>query len=148
MKACDSIVHIFTDGSCSGNPGPGGWGAILRYGNEEKEISGCEKDSTNNRMEMMAAIAAIEMLKRPCRVILTTDSTYLIKGMTEWLPGWIRQGWVNSRKEPVKNRDLWERLLRSSSRHSIEWQFIKGHRGHPENERCDRLARDAIQACL
>jgi len=140
-------VEIFTDGACSGNPGPGGYGAILRYGGNSKEISGCEKDTTNNRMEMMAAIAALGELKRPCRVILTTDSTYLVKGATVWLPGWIRRDWVNSRKEPVKNKDLWERIIDLSKRHTITWKFIRGHSGHPENERCDQLAREAIKNC-
>lgn len=148
MAYKDSVVEIFTDGACSGNPGPGGYGAILRYSGTEKEISGCEKETTNNRMEMMAAIAALSQLKRRCKVNLTTDSTYLVNGMTLWLPGWISRNWVNSQKEPVKNKDLWEQLLKLSGRHSIEWNFIRGHRGHPENERCDRLARDAIKACL
>lgn len=148
MASNDSIVEVFTDGACSGNPGPGGWGAILRYGDREIELSGCEKETTNNRMEMTAAIAALDRLKRPCRVILTTDSTYLVKGMISWLPGWVKNNWVNSRKEPVKNKDLWERLMELSGRHRIEWKFIKGHNGHLENERCDRLARDAIVECV
>jgi ribonuclease HI len=147
MAFSSSLVEIYTDGACSGNPGPGGYGAILRYGGKEKEISGCEKQTTNNRMEMMAAIAALKCLKRPCRVVLTTDSSYLVKGMTEWVPGWIRRNWLNSQKEPVKNKDLWEQLCELGKQHAIQWKHIRGHRGHPENERCDRLARDAIKDC-
>jgi ribonuclease HI len=140
-------VEIFTDGACKGNPGPGGYGAILRSGGKEKEISGCERETTNNRMEMTAAIAALKCLKQPCRVVLTTDSIYLVKGMTEWLPGWIRSGWINSRKEPVKNKKLWQQLLELGKLHKIQWKHVRGHRGHPENERCDRLAREAIKGC-
>jgi ribonuclease HI len=140
-------VEIFTDGSCKGNPGPGGYGAILRFGKREKEISGCEANTTNNRMEMRAAIEALKCLKKPCSVILTTDSNYLVKGMTQWLPGWLRRNWVNSEKEPVKNKDLWQELLELSTRHKIQWKHVRGHRGHPENERCDQLARGAIKGC-
>ncbi|HEX9023850.1 MAG TPA: ribonuclease HI [Geobacteraceae bacterium] len=143
--ASQGVVHIFCDGACSGNPGVGGFGCILRFGGHEKELSGAEGDTTNNRMEMTAAITALESLKRPCRVELTTDSQYLVKGMNEWLPGWIRKGWVNSKKEPVLNRDLWERLLALSRQHRIKWSWIKGHAGHAENERCDELARQAIE---
>jgi ribonuclease HI len=143
-----STIEIFCDGACSGNPGPGGFGAILRSGQHEKEISGAERDTTNNRMEMTAAITALEALKRPSRAVLTTDSQYLVKGMNEWLAGWIRRGWVNSKKEPVMNRDLWERLDSLSKVHSVEWRWIKGHSGHPENERCDELARAAIVELL
>ena len=138
-------VNIFCDGACSGNPGVGGFGCILRYGGHEKELSGADGDTTNNRMEMTAAITALESLKRPCRVHLTTDSQYLVKGMTEWLPGWIRKRWINSKKEPVMNRDLWERLMALSNIHRIEWGWVRGHAGHPENERCDELARKAIE---
>jgi ribonuclease HI len=138
-------VAIFCDGACSGNPGVGGFGSILRSGSHEKEISGSAAETTNNRMEMTAAITALESLKRPCRVILTTDSQYLVKGMTEWLPGWIRKNWINSKKEPVLNRDLWERLLALSKIHNIQWAWVRGHAGHPENERCDELARKAIE---
>ncbi len=141
----EAVVDIFCDGACSGNPGVGGWGCVLRYCGREKELSGAAADTTNNRMEMTAAITALESLKRPCRVRLTTDSQYLVKGMTEWLPGWIRKGWVNSKKEPVLNRDLWERLLALSRQHRISWNWIRGHAGHPENERCDELARAAIE---
>ncbi|HDR16921.1 MAG TPA: ribonuclease HI [Desulfobacteraceae bacterium] len=147
MTSKYSTVEIFTDGACKGNPGPGGYGAILKYGSKEKEISGCEKQTTNNRMEMMAAIAALKCLKRPCSVVLTTDSTYLVKGMTLWLPGWIRGNWINSQKEPVKNKDLWEQLIELSKHHKIQWKHVRGHRGHPENERCDQLARKAISGC-
>ena len=138
-------VEIFCDGACSGNPGPGGYGAILRYSGHEKELSGGERETTNNRMELGGAIAALESLKRPCRVVLTTDSQYLVKGMTEWLAGWVKKGWINSRKEPVLNRDLWERLLALANVHSIEWVWVRGHDGHPENERCDELARLALE---
>jgi ribonuclease HI len=138
-------VEIYCDGACSGNPGVGGWGAILRYGKVEKELSGGEPETTNNRMEMTAAIRALENLNRPCRVIVTTDSQYLVKGMTEWLHGWVRKNWINSKKEPVLNRDLWERLVSLASVHEIEWRWVRGHAGHPENERCDELARMAIE---
>jgi ribonuclease HI len=139
------VVEIFCDGACSGNPGVGGFGSILRYGVSEKEISGAAGETTNNRMEMTAAITALESLKRPCSVKLTTDSQYLVKGMTEWLPGWVRKRWINSKKEPVLNRDLWERLLELSKVHSIQWLWVRGHAGHAENERCDELARKAIE---
>uniref|UniRef100_C6E6H7 Ribonuclease H n=1 Tax=Geobacter sp. (strain M21) TaxID=443144 RepID=C6E6H7_GEOSM len=139
-------VEIFCDGACSGNPGVGGYGSILRCGETVKEISGADGDTTNNRMEMSAAIAALEALKRPCQVVVTTDSQYLAKGMTEWLSGWVKRGWVNSKKEPVLNRDLWERLLELSKVHQIRWVWVRGHNGHVENERCDELARAAIDS--
>jgi ribonuclease HI len=138
-------VEIFCDGACSGNPGVGGWGSVLRYGDKEKELSGAEEVTTNNRMELSAAIMALESLKRPCSVALTTDSQYLAKGMTEWIDGWVKKGWLNSKKEPVLNRDLWERLLVLANTHSIEWLWVRGHNGHLENERCDELARRAIE---
>lgn len=138
-------IEIFCDGACSGNPGPGGFGAILRAAGKVKELSGGDPATTNNRMEMTAAITALEALHRPCRVSVTTDSQYLVKGMNEWLAGWIRKGWVNSKKEPVLNRDLWERLDSLAKIHDIEWRWIKGHAGHAENERCDELARMAIR---
>jgi ribonuclease HI len=138
-------VEIFCDGACSGNPGPGGYGAILRYGGHEKELSGAAGETTNNRMELTGAICALESLNRPCRVVLTTDSQYLAKGMTEWLDGWVKKGWKNSKKEPVLNRDLWERLLELAKIHRIEWVWVRGHDGHTENERCDELARKAIE---
>lgn len=137
-------VEIFCDGACSGNPGPGGYGAILRCGRHEKEISGGAKDTTNNRMELSAAIEALRLLTRPCRVTITTDSQYLVKGMTEWITGWQRKGWRNSKKEPVVNRDLWELLLELTQPHSVQWKWVRGHAGHAENERCDRLAREGI----
>jgi ribonuclease HI len=133
-------VEIFTDGACSGNPGPGGWGAILRAKGKEKELSGSEKQTTNNRMELMAVIAALEALKRPCRVTITTDSQYVMKGMTEWLPGWKAKGWKTAAKKPVKNAELWQRLEQAVSPHQVDWQWVRGHDGHEENERADRLA--------
>ncbi len=141
------IVEIYTDGACSGNPGPGGYGSLLRYGDVTKEISGCESNTTNNRMEMMAVIEALRQLKRPCRITLYTDSTYVMRGMTEWVSGWIRRNWVNSQKKPVVNRDLWEKMLDLSKPHQIEWKWVRGHMGHPENERCDLLARNALKKC-
>jgi ribonuclease HI len=138
------VVEIFCDGACSGNPGPGGWGTILRSGGNEKELSGGEKATTNNRMELTAAIEGLSALKRPCTVILTTDSQYLVKGMTEWMKGWLKRGWINSKREPVVNRDLWERLNEQVKVHTVEWRWVRGHDGHAENERCDELARGAI----
>jgi len=143
-----TTIEIFCDGACSGNPGPGGFGAILRSGKLEKELSGAEFDTTNNRMELTGAITALEALKRPSRAVLTTDSQYLVKGMNEWLSGWIRRGWINSKKDPVLNRDLWERLDSLSKIHTVEWKWVRGHSGHPENERCDELARAAITELL
>jgi len=140
------VVEIFCDGACSGNPGPGGYAAILRYNGREKEISGSEGHTTNNRMELTAAIEAFRSLTRPCRVAITTDSQYLVKGITEWIHGWQRKGWQNSKKEPVLNRDLWEELLRLTAQHSITWHWVRGHAGHAENERCDSLAREALSA--
>jgi len=139
-------VDIFTDGACSGNPGPGGWGAILRYNGVEKELSGAEFETTNNRMEMMAAIAALEALKRPTRVRLHTDSTYLKDGITKWIHAWKARGWKTASKKPVKNQDLWRRLEEALGPHQVEWFWVKGHAGHPENERADELARNAIGA--
>lgn len=144
-KNNENIVEIFADGACSGNPGLGGYGAILKYGREIKEISGYEYETTNNRMEMTAVIKALELLKRPCKIRIFTDSNYVVKGMTEWVTGWIKRNWLNSRKKPVLNKDLWERLLKLSQSHQIEWKWIRGHHGHPENERCDQLARNAIK---
>ena len=137
-------VEIFTDGACSGNPGPGGWGAILRYKSTEKELSGGEPLTTNNRMELMAAIIALETLNRPSTVRLSTDSVYVRDGITKWLPNWKRNGWKTAAKKPVKNDDLWQRLDIAQAPHSIQWIWIKGHAGHIENERCDELARAAI----
>ncbi len=137
-------VEIFCDGACSGNPGPGGYGALLRYAGRVRELSGGASDTTNNRMEMTAALEALRLLTRPCRVLITTDSQYLVKGMTEWIFGWQKNGWRNSKKEPVLNKDLWELLLELSKGHSVKWHWVKGHAGHPENERCDQLAREGI----
>jgi ribonuclease HI len=144
VKPETTAVEIFCDGACSGNPGPGGYGAILRCGGREKEISGCAPDTTNNRMELTAVIEALRQLTRPCSVTVTTDSQYVVKGMTEWIAGWQRNGWRNSKKEAVLNRDLWETLLEASRQHSISWKWVRGHDGHAENERCDCLARDAL----
>jgi ribonuclease HI len=139
-----SLVHIYTDGACSGNPGPGGWGAILRYGAIEKELSGWSGHTTNNRMEMLAAIRALEGLKRPCEVILTTDSQYLRQGITSWLANWKRRGWRTTDRKPVKNKDLWQHLDSLCGRHQVSWDWVRGHDGHLENERADELAREAI----
>ncbi|MEM8590224.1 MAG: ribonuclease HI [Pseudomonadota bacterium] len=140
----DIVVEIFTDGACSGNPGPGGWGAILRWKGHEKELNGGEPETTNNRMELMAAISALESLKRPMRVVLTTDSAYVKNGITQWLAGWRANGWRTAAKKPVKNVDLWQRLEQAIGKHRIDWRWVKGHAGHAENERADALARQAI----
>jgi ribonuclease HI len=139
-------VEIFSDGACRGNPGPGGWGALLRYKGREKLLSGGEAHTTNNRMEMMAAIQALESLRRPCKVRVTTDSQYLHKGITEWLARWKRSGWKTADKKPVKNADLWQRLDQALAGHKVEWHWVRGHSGHPENERADQLATQAIDA--
>ncbi|MCL4477266.1 MAG: ribonuclease HI [Nitrospirae bacterium] len=141
------FVEIYADGACSGNPGVGGYGAILRSGGREKELSGCEEMTTNNRMELRGVISALEALKKPCRVRIITDSNYVVKGMKEWINEWRRKNWKTTQKKDVLNRDLWERLLKVSEPHEIEWTWIKGHDGHPENERCDRLAREEIKKC-
>ena len=137
-------VDIFTDGACRGNPGPGGWAAILRYRDVEKELSGYDPDTTNNRMEMMAAIAGLEALKRPCRVRLYSDSQYLRDGITKWIHDWKRRGWRTAEKQPVKNIDLWQRLEAATARHVVDWQWVRGHAGHVENERADAIARARI----
>jgi ribonuclease HI len=137
-------VDVFTDGACSGNPGPGGWGAILRFGKVEKELAGFENPTTNNRMEMMAAIAALEALKRPCRVRIHTDSIYLRDGITKFIHAWRRNNWKTADKKPVKNIDLWERLTVAMKPHDVAWFWVKGHAGHPENERADVLARSGV----
>jgi ribonuclease HI len=139
-------VEIFTDGACKGNPGPGGWGVLLRMGRHEKELSGGEPETTNNRMEMTAVLMALQALTAPCEAVIHTDSRYVIDGMTKWIFGWQKRGWVNASKEPVKNRDLWEQLVAAAARHRISWQWVKGHDGHPENERVDQLASLAAQA--
>ncbi len=137
-------VEIFTDGACSGNPGPGGWGAILRWNGHEKELSGGESETTNNRMELMAAIAALEALSKSCTVDLYTDSTYLRDGVQQWLAGWKAKGWKTAGKKPVKNQDLWERIDSLIQTHNVRFHWVKGHAGHPENERADKLAVEAI----
>ena len=137
-------IEIFTDGACSGNPGPGGWGAILRWTGHEKELSGGERATTNNRMELMAAIRALEALKAPSVVTLHTDSKYVMDGLTKWLPKWKRNGWKTADKKPVKNDDLWRALEDACSRHDVKWRWVRGHDGHLENERADALARGAI----
>jgi ribonuclease HI len=140
-----SEVEVFTDGACLGNPGPGGWGALLRQGSKERELSGAEAHTTNNRMELMAAIAALEALRRRCEVVLTTDSQYVMRGVEEWMPRWIAKGWRTASGEPVKNRDLWERLAAAVAGHSVRWKWVRGHAGHVENERVDALARAAAE---
>ena len=141
-------VEIYTDGACRGNPGPGGWGVLLRYDGREKTLKGGQLNTTNNRMEMMAAISALEALKRRCDVILTTDSKYLKDGISRWLPNWKKRGWKTVNREPVKNEDLWRRLDYLAAKHNIDWRWVKGHRGHTENERADRLANEAIDELM
>ena len=138
-------VEVFTDGACSGNPGPGGWACILRFNGDSKEMFGSEPQTTNNRMELMAAISALEALKVPCKVTLTTDSEYVKNGITKWIHGWKRNGWKTAAKKPVKNAELWQELDELSRRHEIKWHWIKGHAGHPENERADELAREGMK---
>ncbi|MCE5243064.1 MAG: ribonuclease HI [Desulfobacteraceae bacterium] len=139
-------VEIFTDGACSGNPGPGGWGVVLRQGELETELSGFEARTTNNRMELTAVVEALRKLDdTACKIVITTDSRYLKDGITTWIKTWKRNGWRTSSREPVKNRDLWEAIDSAARQHQIEWRWVRGHRGHPENERCDELARDAIR---
>ena len=138
------IVEIFTDGACRGNPGPGGWGALLRYGDNEKHLYGGELDTTNNRMELMAAISALESITRPCMISLTTDSVYVKNGITEWMKKWKRNGWKTANKKPVKNIDLWQRLDDAITSHEVEWHWVKGHSGHAENELADTLANKGI----
>ena len=137
-------VEIFTDGACKGNPGPGGWGVLLRYGTAEKELFGGEKTTTNNRMELMAAIQGLASLNESCKVVLTTDSQYVRQGITQWIHGWKKKGWRNSAKQPVKNADLWQQLDKETERHTIEWHWVKGHSGHQENEIADQLANRGI----
>ncbi len=139
-------VEIFTDGACKGNPGPGGWGAVIRTGSHEKEINGGEPMTTNNRMELLAAIRGLEALKRPCRVALYTDSIYVRDGITKWIHGWQRNGWRTAGRKPVKNAELWQELVAAASPHEIEWHWVKGHAGHAENERADRLACDEAES--
>jgi ribonuclease HI len=139
-------VQLFTDGACSGNPGPGGWAAILKFNEHRKEIYGSEAETTNNRMELMAAIEGLRLLKEPCAVDITTDSEYVLKGITEWLPGWKRNNWKTAAKKPVKNQDLWQALDEQVNRHQVKWTWTKGHADHPENNRCDELAVAAAKA--
>ena len=141
-------VEAWTDGACRGNPGPGGWGVLLRYKGKEKTLYGAERETTNNRMELMAAIQALESLTRQCKVQLTTDSQYVQKGITEWLPNWKRRGWKTAAKKPVKNVDLWQRLDKAVAEHHVEWHWVRGHSGHPENELADTLANQAIDELL
>jgi ribonuclease HI len=142
----DAVVEVHTDGACSGNPGPGGWGAVLSWRGHTRELSGFDPATTNNRMELTAAIEALESLKRPMRVRMVTDSDYLRKGITAWLHAWKARGWLTADRKPVKNQDLWQRLDAAGRQHRIEWSWVKGHAGHPENERADALARAAIRA--
>ncbi len=142
------MVEIFTDGACRGNPGPGGWGVLLRYNRKEKKLYGGEPNTTNNRMELLAAIKGLEALKRPCAVRLTTDSQYVKNGLTEWLPNWKQRGWKTAAKKPVKNADLWQRLEAAVDRHDVEWQWVRGHSGHAENEIVDQLANQGIDELL
>ncbi|MFZ2288509.1 MAG: ribonuclease HI [Halopseudomonas yangmingensis] len=142
------MIEIFTDGACKGNPGPGGWGVLLRTGEHEKTLHGGEPDTTNNRMELMAAIMGLAALKRPCSVRLTTDSQYVMKGMQEWLPNWKKRGWKTASKQPVKNADLWQQLDEQVSRHQVEWRWVRGHTGHPDNERADQLANLGVEEVL
>ena len=142
----DAEVLMWTDGACSGNPGPGGWGALLRFGAHEKTLSGGEPETTNNRMEMQAVIEGLNALRRSCSVHVYTDSTYVLKGMTEWISGWRKRGWKTAAGKPVKNADLWRNLEAATERHTVAWTWVKGHAGHVENERADELARHAIEA--
>ena len=148
MSAVPAETEIFTDGACRGNPGPGGWGALLRYNSHEKRLFGAEPLTTNNRMELMAAIMALESLKRPCTVRLTTDSQYVKKGIQEWMVNWKRRGWKTAARKPVKNIDLWQRLDRAIAGHDVQWEWVRGHSGHPENELADSLANQAIDELL
>lgn len=141
-------VEIFTDGACKGNPGPGGWGALMRYGDTQKELWGGEAETTNNRMELMAAIKGLEALKRSCDVVLTTDSQYVRKGITEWIHGWRKNGWKTAAKKPVKNADLWQQLDHLTAWHNVEWRWVKGHSGHAENELADALANRGVEDVL
>ena len=139
-------VRAYTDGACSGNPGPGGWGVVLQFGGHERELKGGESDTTNNRMELTAAIEALKALKEPCHIALTTDSTYVKDGITKWLSNWKRNGWKTAAKKPVKNQDLWQQLEDCVAQHTVEWLWVKGHSGHPENERADTLANEGMSA--
>ncbi|MDH5392762.1 MAG: ribonuclease HI [Gammaproteobacteria bacterium] len=142
----EKIVELYTDGACRGNPGPGGWGVLMRYDGQEKELCGGEEETTNNRMELMAAIMGLESLTRPCKVRLTSDSKYVLQGITEWIDNWKKRGWKNAAKKPVKNDDLWKRLDLARQAHEIEWVWVKGHNGHDENEKADELANRGVDS--
>jgi len=144
MSKDNNIVHIFTDGACKGNPGPGGWGAIMKYGDHVKELNGYSSKTTNNIMEITAVIEALKSLTRPCAIILTTDSNYVKDGITQWIHNWKKKGWKTANKKPVKNKECWLQLDVEVQRHQIEWKWVKGHSGHPENERADELANEAV----
>jgi len=146
--SAEKVVELFTDGACRGNPGPGGWGVLMRYDGHEKELHGGELETTNNRMELMAAIMALESLSRPCQVRLTSDSKYVLQGITEWIDGWKKKGWKNAAKKPVKNSDLWQRLDKARDGHEVEWVWVKGHAGHDENEKADELANKGVDEVL
>lgn len=145
-KTNGHILYIYTDGACKGNPGVGGWGVLMRYGNHEKTLNGAAAHTTNNRMELQAAIAALQAIKRPCKICLTTDSVYVKNGITQWLPTWKKNGWKTAQKKPVQNADLWQTLDALAAPLDIDWQWVKGHNGHPGNETADQLANDAIKA--
>ena len=145
MSKDNNIVHIFTDGACKGNPGPGGWGAIMKYGDHIKELNGYSSKTTNNIMEITAVIEALKSLTRPCAIILTTDSNYVKNGITQWIHNWKKKGWKSANKKPVKNKECWLQLDVEVQRHQIEWKWVKGHSGHPENERADELANEAVE---
>lgn len=145
-KTDEQILYIYTDGACKGNPGVGGWGVLMRYGNHEKTLNGAAEHTTNNRMELQAAIAALQAIKRPCKICLTTDSVYVKNGITQWLHGWKKNGWKTAQKKPVQNVDLWQKLDALAAPLDIDWQWVKGHNGHPGNEIADQLANDAIKA--
>ncbi|MDH5229749.1 MAG: ribonuclease HI [Gammaproteobacteria bacterium] len=148
MSESQNITYLFTDGACRGNPGPGGWGVILRYQGHEKELKGAEADTTNNRMEMTAVIQGLSALKRNCEVVVVTDSQYVQKGISEWMTAWKQRGWKTAAKKPVKNEDLWRRLDTLAQQHQVKWEWVKGHSGHVENERADQLANQAIDELL
>lgn len=141
-------VEIFTDGSCRGNPGPGGWAALLRYDDHEKSFSGAELDTTNNRMELTAVIMGLRQMRQPCEITVTTDSRYVMDGLTKWLPNWIKRGWLTSDKKPVKNVELWKALDAEVQKHTVHWEWVNSHTGHPENEMVDQLAKDAIDQLM
>ena len=141
-------VEIFTDGACKGNPGPGGWGALLRLGEHEKELSGADPATTNNRMELTAAIRGLQALIEPCEVTLYSDSKYVLDGMTKWVAGWQKRGWINASKKPVRNADLWHELIAAASTHNVDWRWVKGHSGHPRNEQCDQMVNKVREALL